>query len=465
MVESAEEPKSLARVLVVDDEENIRLVLRTILRKHGYDVELAGSVPEARTVFDSFRPHFVFTDVRMRGPSGIDWARELHENGATATVIVMSAYGSMEVAIEAMKAGAYDYISKPFKQDEVLLAIRKAEERESLLRENRVLRARLREGATPLLTIVGESAPTLALLRLIDKAAQVASTALILGESGTGKELVARALHERGPRSALPFVAVNCGAISESLLESELFGHKKGAFTDAISDKVGLFEAAHEGTLFLDEIGELPLALQVKLLRAIQERVIRRVGDARDRAIDVRLVAATTRDLDAEVKAGRFREDLFFRLNILPIHVPALRERKSDIALLTLHFLARMNAKLGTNVERVADDAMEMLCDYRWPGNIRELENVIERALVLAESEVLTALDLPEKLAPDGDAILDGNAESSEHLSIKRATRSIEETLIRKALERTHGNRTAAAKLLELSHRGLLYKLKEYGIR
>lgn len=473
MLDPSASVPTAARVLVVDDEENIRLVLRTLLRRHGYEVELASAVPEAREKFLAFRPQFVLTDVRMRGPSGIEWTRELHDNGALATVIVMSAYGSLELAIEAMQAGAYDYISKPFKQDEVLLTIRKAEERESLLRENRVLRARVRETQESGRTLIGTSAPMEELRRVIEKAAQVASTALILGESGTGKELVAHALHNQGPRRDGPFVAVNCGAIAENLLESELFGHKRGAFTDAVADKVGLFEAAHEGTLFLDEVGDLPLALQVKLLRAIQERMVRRVGDARDRAVDVRLIAATTRDLEADVRAGRFREDLFFRLNILPIVVPPLRARASDIPLLVEHFLRRIKEKLGSKISGVADDALEMLCDYRWPGNVRELENVIERALVLADGALLSVLDLPERLVFEGEASKEkhdaipetATSEDGTSLSIKKATRTLEESMIKKALERTNGNRTAAAKLLELSHRGLLYKLKEYGIR
>jgi len=283
------------------------------------------------------------------------------------------------------------------------------------------------------------------------------------GESGTGKELVARALHRRSPRAARPFVAVNCGAIPEALLESELFGHKRGAFTDATSDKAGLFEAAHEGTLFLDEVGELPLSLQVKLLRALQEGTIRRIGETKDRKVDVRLVTATVRDLEAAVRDGEFREDLFYRLHVLPIAVPALRERKDDIAPLADHFIARHNARLGMKIRGLDDEARRAMLSYGWPGNVRELENILERAMVLADGDVLGLADLPDNVRRKDESRL--FALASDELSIKKATRFIEDTLIRRALERTGGNRTAASRILEISHRALLYKIKEYGIR
>jgi two-component system response regulator AtoC len=450
----------MPRVLVADDEENLRLVLKTLLRRHGYEVMTAPSAEEALAALEGFAPDFVLADVRMGGMSGIDLTRELSARGSTATVIVMSAYGSIELALEAMKAGAYDYVAKPFKQDEVLLALRKAEERESLRRENRALKEQVREAAR-FEEMIGRSDAMAAVFRTIEKAAAYATTVLIHGESGTGKELVARALHARSPRTEKPFVAVNCGAIPEALLESELFGHKRGAFTDAVADKRGLFEEAHEGTLFLDEIGELPLATQVKLLRVLQEGTLRRLGDVKDRQVDVRVVAATVRELREEVDEGRFREDLYYRLNVLALRVPPLRERKGDIPLLIDAFIERNNARLGTRIRGLDEKAMKRMLAYHWPGNVRELENVIERAMVLADEDVLREGDLPERLHdPDPVQTVLGAGE----LSIKKTARYMEETLIRKALEKTGGNRTQASKLLEISHRALLYKIKDYGI-
>jgi two-component system response regulator AtoC len=450
-----------ARVLVVDDEENIRLVLRTLLKKHGYRVEVAKSAEEALEMLDEFDPDFVLADVRMSGMSGIELTGELSARAHRATVIVMSAYGSVDLAIEAMKAGAYDYVSKPFKQDEILLTLRKAEEREDLRRENRALKAAARK-AHELDEMLGKSEPMQRVFTTIKKAAEYTTTILVQGESGTGKELVARALHRLSPRKDQTFVAVNCGAIPGSLLESELFGHRRGAFTDASADKRGLFEEADDGTLFLDEIGELPLALQVKLLRVLQEGTLRPLGETKDREVDVRVVAATVRDLEKEVKEGRFREDLFYRLNVLQIRVPPLRERSDDIPLLLEHFIERCNEKLGTRIRGVDAAAKKALVGYGFPGNVRELENMIERAVVLADGDTITADDLPERVHAASDPIRT-MLESGE-LSIKKTARFMEETLIRKALDETGGNRTAAAKLLEISHRALLYKIKDYGI-
>ncbi len=452
----------MRRVLVVDDEENIRLVLRTLLKKNDYQVEAAESAEIALAQLERFDPDFVLADVRMSGMTGIELCTELKARSSLATVILMSAYGSVDLAIEAMKAGAYDYISKPFKQDEVLLALAKAEERESLRRENRALKEAMRKEQT-VHGILGKSDAIRKVFATIGKVAEYKTTVLIQGESGTGKELVARALHVGGSRKNKAFIPLNCGAIPETLLESELFGHKRGAFTDAHADKKGLFAEAHQGTLFLDEIGELPLTLQVKLLRVLQEGCIRPLGATRDQEVDARVIAATVRDLRREVEEGRFREDLFYRLNVLQINVPPLRDRRDDIMLLVEHFIERNNSRLGTQIRDLDQRTRKLLLDYPWPGNVRELENTIERAVVLAEGDTLTVADLPERMREPADPVATSIANGE--LSIKKTARFMEETLIRRALEKTGGNRTAAAKLLELSHRALLYKIKDYGIQ
>ncbi|HSY22870.1 MAG TPA: sigma-54 dependent transcriptional regulator [Polyangiaceae bacterium] len=451
----------MRRVLVVDDEENIRLVLRTLLKKHGYEVEVAEEGEGALRALDAFDPDVILTDVRMPRMGGLDLLAALKAKQHTATVIVMSAYGNVDLAIEAMKAGAYDYVSKPFKPDEIVLALRKAEERETLRRENRALKEQIQK-ESQFESIVAKSSAMLEIFRTISKIADFKTTVLVTGESGTGKELVARAIHARSSRRNAPFVAVNCGAIPENLLESELFGHKKGAFTDAGADRRGLFEEANGGTLFLDEIGELPNPLQVKLLRVLQDESIRRLGDTKDVKVDVRIVTATHRDLVADVKAERFREDLFYRINVLPIHVPPLRSRREDVNLLIDHFLARNNARLGTSIRGVSNEARKQMLEYAWPGNVRELENTIERAMVLAESDVLAANDLPERIRTALDPVQVHLA--SGELSIKTTTAAIEQILIRRALTKTKGNRTRAADLLEISHRALLYKIKDYKI-
>jgi two-component system response regulator AtoC len=396
----------------------------------------------------------------MPNMGGLDLLAAMKSKGNDATVIVMSAYGNMDLAIEAMKAGAYDYVQKPFKHDEVVLALRKAEEREALRRENRALRDEIRKEHR-FEDILAKSGNMQDIFRTIVKIAEFKTTVLITGESGVGKELVARAIHRRSKRNGA-FVALNCGAIPENLLESELFGHKKGAFTDAVADRRGLFEEAHGGTLFLDEIGELPLGLQVKLLRVLEDEKIRRLGDARDVQVDVRIVTATHRDLLAETKHGRFREDLFYRLNVLHIHCPPLRERREDIPLLIEHFLARNNARLGTEVRGLDTEARRLLFEYPWPGNVRELENTIERAMVLSEGDTITATDLPERVREARDPVQMQLA--SGELSVKKTMRIIEEILIRRALQKTKGNRTRAAEVLEISHRALLYKIKDYEI-
>ena len=460
---------ALRRILVVDDEESLRHMLQLFLSREGFEVASVSSAQAALAELDAREWDCVICDVRMPQVSGLDFLDALARRGPFPTVIMMSAYGSHDLAIAAMKKGAYDYVSKPFKPDEVLLVLRKAEERERLRRENQTLRRALAERAVTaagsLGGMIGKSQAMATVFRTIQKVAEYKTNVLITGESGTGKELVARALHDLSPRAAGPFVAVNCGAIPESLLESELFGHRKGAFTDAWRDKRGLFEEATGGTLFLDEIGELPLALQVKFLRAIQEEEIRRLGDTREISVDVRVIAATVKDLATEARAGRFREDLFYRLNVLPVQLPPLRDRRDDIPLLVEHFVVRYGAKhahAGMRVESVAPDAMELLLAYAWPGNVRELENTIERAMVLCEGPRIEAAVLEDRIKVS--TIPARISIGAEEMSIKKTTRLIEEELIRKALTATGGNRTNAAKILEISHRALLYKIKEYGI-
>ena len=451
----------MRRVLVVDDEENLRVVVRSFLKRDGYEVEVAPGVEEALALLESFGPDFIITDVRMPRLGGLDLLATLKAKGDPATVIVMSAYGNVDLALEAMKAGAYDYIQKPFKAEELLLALRKAEEREALRRENRALKQEILREST-FEEILAKSESMQAIFKTISKIADYKTTVLVTGESGVGKELVARAIHRRSSRRGGPFVAVNCGAIPESLLESELFGYRRGAFTDATTDRVGLFEQANHGTLLLDEIGELPLSLQVKLLRVLQEETIRRLGDSKDIKVDVRIIAATHRDLHAETQAGRFREDLFYRINVLPIGIPPLRERREDVPLLVEHFVTRNNARFGTNIRALSPETRRLLLEYGWPGNVRELENTIERAMVLAEKDSIEADDLPERIREARDPIQ--LHLTSGELSIKKTARVIEEILIRRALQKTKGNRTRAAEVLEISHRALLYKIKDYRI-
>jgi two-component system response regulator AtoC len=451
-----------ATIYVVDDDEAVRRGLAALLGAKGYAVETFAAAEPFLARPAPKPPSCLLVDVRMPGMSGLELCRAIGARGYDTTVIVMSAYGSVELALEAMKAGAYDYVQKPFKQDEVLLVLAKAEEREALRRENRQLReaAALPSREPP--ALLGHSEAIKKVLRLIDKVADYRTTVLIQGESGTGKELVARALHRQSSRASGPFVAINCGAIPEALMESELFGHKRGAFTDAVGDKRGLFQEAHGGTLLLDEVGELTPPLQVKLLRALQESAVRPLGATKDVPIDARVVAATVRNLQREVAEGRFREDLYYRLNVLQITVPPLRERQDDVALLAEHFLRRTNQKLGTRIRGLEAGARKRLLAHPWPGNVRELENLIERAAVLADGEVLTEADVSERLEQGRSAT--ETVLGSGELSIKKASAAIEETLIRRALERTRGNRTAAAKLLEISHRALLYKIKDYGV-
>jgi len=392
---------------------------------------------------------------------GLELLQALKEKKIEATVIMMSAYGNLGTAVEAMKRGAYDYISKPFRPDEVLLALRKAEERENLRKENLRLRREVsREYAFG--NIVGKSPKMMQLFDTIKKISEYKTSVLIIGESGTGKEMVARCIHYNSPRNNGPFEALNCGAIPETLLESELFGHEKGAFTDAKKEKRGSFEMAHQGTLFLDEVGEMSLTAQVKLLRVLQEGEVKRLGSERTFTVDVRIIAATIQDLSRAAAEGKFREDLFYRLNVLPVHLPPLRERKEDIPLLVEHFIHKYNEQHRLNTEGAAEDVLARLLEYSWPGNVRELENAIERAMILAQGKKIEADCLPSEVLgtrPSWKKDLWG-----DEYSIKKASRIMEEELIRKALKKTGGNRSHAVKILEISHPALLSKIKEYGI-
>ena len=447
-------------ILVVDDELGLRHTLTLILQAEGHTVRAASDGAAGLERLAEAPADLIICDVRMPGLDGLSFLEKYRESGGTALVIMMSAYGDDEAALEAIRRGAYDFIAKPFRADQVLLVVRKAIEREGLRREVEQLQDELVALRAPS-GIVGRSPKITQAIALADKVARHPSTVLITGESGTGKELIARHIHAASPRAARPFVAVNCAAIPEALLESELFGHAKGAFTGATADRQGLFEEANEGTLFLDELGDLPVALQVKLLRALQEGEVRRVGDNASRSVDVRLVAATARDLEADVAEGKFRADLYYRVNVVRIHLPALRERSEDIPELVRHFVDRFNRRLGLHVTGLTAAAMRALMEYPWPGNVRELENVIERAMVLTDGPQLDVEQLPTLAAPTARH---DNGASPLDLSVKRRTDELERALIKEALERTRGNRTRAAKLLDLSHRALLYKIRDYGL-
>jgi two-component system response regulator AtoC len=466
---SVPDSKAHARILVVDDEESMRHMLSTVLGREGYLVESAADADSALKRLTEEPADVVITDVRMPGAvDGMGLVEKLSSDGVSAAIIVMSAYGSRELALEAVRKGAYDYIDKPFSADDLVLTVAKAVERERYRSELKLLKQAFVEQSGPG-SLIGKAGPMQAVFAMIRKIAVFPSTVLITGESGTGKELVARAIHVESPRKDKPFVAVNCGAIPEALIESELFGHAKGAFTGAHVAKKGLVEEATGGTLFLDEIGELPLAMQVKLLRLLQEDEIRRVGETRAIKSNVRIVAATSRDLQAEVRAGRFREDLYFRLNVLPIHLPPLRDRRDDIPILVEHFLVRFSKSMSGGPRTITPAAMKALTEFSWSGNVRELENTIERAIVLASGTALDVGDLPEKVraakpeakAAATDPLLEMLGGS---LSIEHAKKFYEKELIRRALDRTGGNKTRAAELLDLSPRALLYKIREYGL-
>jgi two-component system response regulator AtoC len=448
------------RILVVDDDEALRESLALLLGVEGYEVLTAYDAESALRRLDE-PVDVVLCDVRMPGRDGLELLPDLIRRLPGVPVLMMSAYGTGDLAALALERGAYDYLAKPFQPAEVLLAIRKARERERLRRTNALLRREV-DRAVGERSIVAASPAMIELLEMLERAAEYKATVLLTGESGTGKEVLARAIHAQSGRRHQAFVAVNCGAIPEPLLESELFGHARGAFTGADRARRGIFVEADGGTLFLDEIGELPASLQVKLLRVLQEEEVRPVGEAKARSIDVRVIAATSRDLEREVAAGRFREDLFYRLDVFRLRVPPLRERREDIPLLVDHFLEQFREALGKPVRTIADDALDRLMEHAWPGNVRELENVMERAMILCDGDRITLAELPAALAkPRPEPPL---PPSRGDFSLRRARRRFESELITRALEATGGNRTRAARLLEISHRALLYKLKEYGL-
>jgi two-component system response regulator AtoC len=450
------------RILIIDDEESLRHMLSTYLSREGFTVTVAASGADGLARARESRHGVILCDVVLPDVDGLQLVEQLREIDHHHLILVMSAYGSLETAIEAIRRGARDYLSKPFQPQELLLKVRRLLEEERLRAENLRLQREL-SGRWSFRNIIGRSPAMDRLLDQVTKVAHHKTTILITGESGTGKELVARAIHTQSQRRDRAFVAVNCSAIPEALLESELFGHVKGSFTSATSHKRGLFEEADGGTLLLDEVAELPLALQVKLLRAIQEEEIRRVGDTKTLTVDVRILAATSNDLAAEVASGRFREELFYRLNVVNLHIPPLRERAEDIPPLLEHYLRHFAAKMGKEVRGFTKEALAFLLGYPWPGNVRELENRVERAVLLTGGPMIALEDLvlATTIPPGGKRTAECLPDT---LSIPANKVALEHHLIRRALEETGGNKTQAARLLELSYRALLMKIQEYGL-
>jgi nitrogen regulation protein NR(I) len=452
-----------ARILIADDELNIRKVLAATLRREGYEVLTAKDGEEAIELLQSGKIQVVVTDLKMPKADGLEILRHVQRNHPQVPVIIITAHGTIHNAVEALKAGALDYITKPFDKSDLIATISKAVKTESLASQD--------VQASPELSryqMIGQTLAMKALYEMIDKVADTPSSVLITGESGTGKELIAAALHYKSSRKEQPFIKINCAAIPRELMESELFGHEKGAFTGAVQAKPGRFELADRGTLFLDEIAEIPVEMQVKLLRAIQEHEFERVGGVTTLKVNVRLVAATNRDLLKEVEAGRFREDLYYRLNVVPVALPPLRERKEDIPLLVEHFIAKYNARLGRQVQGIRPEALNLIMNYRWPGNIRELENVTERCILFAEGTEIVAANLPEDLlekSTPAPAAAQIGQDASMKAIVKQATAELEKDLIVAALAETSGNVTQAAKRLKISRKSLQNKMKEFGLR
>jgi DNA-binding NtrC family response regulator len=442
------------RILVVDDEVNSRTALAELLRDEGYEVETAADAFKALGKYEAFTPHVVVTDLKMPGMDGIELVHKIRGSEDPAAVVVMTAFGEVQSAVDAMRAGAADYLTKPFNLDALLVVLDKVFETQQLRRETRQLRQRVRDRVAPG-NIVGISPPMQRVFEVVDQVAPSRATVLITGESGTGKELVANALHQRSPRANGPFIKLHCAALAESLLESELFGHERGSFTGAMARKDGRFQLADGGTLFLDEIGEVSQSIQVKLLRFLQEHEFERVGGTQTIRVDVRIIAATNRNLTEEVAKGRFREDLFYRLNVVGIEMPPLRDRRSDIPALATFFLERYTKENGKTIEGFAPETMELMVAYDWPGNVRELENAVERAVVLAPGTHIELRQLPPsvrpKITPAGMPVIPG-----------ASLDEMERYVILETLKATGGATSKAAEILGISARKIQYKLHEY---
>jgi len=444
-------------ILVVDDELAQRELVSGFLKKQGFEVAVAGSGEKALELFRQESFDLVLTDQKMPNMSGLDLLQAIHAINPETAVVLMTAYGSIESAVSSIKGGATDYLTKPLNLDELLYRIRQVSDRYRIINENRELREALRERHR-IEGIIGESGQMLEVLSLVRRVAPSEATVLIRGESGTGKELIAKAIHFASPRASRPLVKVNCGALPETLLESELFGHEKGAFTGAVTSRQGRFELANGGSLFLDEIGDLPLPLQAKLLRVLQEREYEKVGSSRPVKVNVRILAASHRPLEALIEAGQLREDLYYRLNVVTIFIPPLRERRSDLSLLIDHFLRHFAEKNGKTIRGLTHEARDTLLRYDYPGNVRELENLIERAVVLTRDDVIGSGDLPL-------TVQEPEAEDERGNNLTVTVEAVERRMIREALARSEGVQTRAAELLGISERALRYKLIKYGFR
>ena len=453
------------KILVADDEQSMREFLDIMLKKEGYKVSLASNGEEVVKLIDNDLFDLVLLDIRMPKLDGISALKKIKAIAPETIVIMITAYASADTAIKAMKEGAYDYITKPFKVEEIKLIIKNALEKKNLQKENillkQVVRDRYHFG-----NIIGQSPKMVVLYDLLEKVSPTKTNILITGESGTGKELVAKAIHYNSPRKEKPFVTLNCGAIPESLIESELFGHMKGAFTDAIATKKGLFEVADEGTIFLDEISELPLLMQVKLLRVLQDKEFKRVGGTEDIRVDVRIISATNKDLEEGVKEKRFREDLFYRLNVIQIKLPPLRDRKEDVQILANHFLKKYSEELNKNIAKISPEALPILLNYEYPGNVRELQNIIERAVALESNQELTAHNLSSYLN-EQPLLRKGPIDieiPNEGIDLEKMVEDLERTLLLKALDKTKGIKKKAAELLHINFRSMRYRLEKYGL-
>lgn len=455
-----------SRILVVDDEESIREFLEIMLKKEGYEVTTAEDGAKAKEILTKKSFDMIISDMQMPNVTGIELLRHVRESYPDLVFMIITAFGTTETAVEAMKLGAYDYLTKPFKIDEVRLNIANALRSKNLETEVRVLKKELVKEYS-FQNMVGNSDAMHSVFNLIQRVSQAPTNVLITGESGTGKEVIAKAIHYNGPLKDKPFVTVNCGAIPENLMESEMFGHKKGSFTGAIADKAGLFEVADGGTLFLDEVGELPASIQVKLLRAIQERIIRRVGATDDMKVEVRIIAATNRNLEEMVSKNTFRQDLFYRLNVINIKSPPLRERADDIPLLANHFLRKYNDKLGKQIQSISVEAMDILKKYNYPGNVRELENMIERTVALEAGSTILPESLPPMVnTPSGRKMASSNEIEigDDGLDLDKVIGQIEKELLIKAIHASNGVKKKAAKLLKISFRSMRYRVEKYSL-